>query len=91
MIGTILSFDKDTKEGEILGVDNNQYYFHIGEWLSNEGVQKGKKVCYDIIEGEAQNIMNNKLFSHGCTIHLEIDIDISTTKIESSLSLEENY
>jgi hypothetical protein len=89
MIGTILYFDKDTKEGEILGVDNNRYYFHIGEWLSNEDIQEAQKVYYDIVDNEAQNIMNDELFSYQYTICLKIDVSI--TNKEKILSLEKNY
>ena len=56
MIGTVLFFNKDTNEGEILGVDKKIYDFHIGEWLSSCSITIGQEVCYEIVDDEARNI-----------------------------------
>jgi len=86
MVGNILLFNKETKEGKIEGVDKKSYYFHIGEWLSCSSIEIGQKVYYDVIENEARNIINNDFSFQKQTICLQIDISIIDLE-----NLEKNY
>ncbi|SFV61399.1 hypothetical protein MNB_SV-14-595 [hydrothermal vent metagenome] len=74
MIGTVLLFDKETNEGEILGVDKKTYDFHIGEWLSSCSINIGQKVYYEIVDDEARNIIINEHQKVEYIIHLKIDV-----------------
>lgn len=56
MLGKIITFNKETNEGKILGENQEAYDFHIGEWLSNGKIDVGQKVYYDVEEDEARNI-----------------------------------
>lgn len=56
MLGKIVTFNKETNEGKILGEDQEAYDFHIGEWLSNENINVGQAVYYEVEEDEARNI-----------------------------------
>ena len=76
MVGNILLFNKETKEGEIVGVDNKRYYFHIGEWLSSVSIKAGQKVNYKIVDNEARNIIIDKPLSAKYILHLKIDFSI---------------
>ena len=58
MVGIILFFDKETNEGEILGVDDNKYYFHIGEWLSYHPIKIGQEVNYEVKEDLVPSVLN---------------------------------
>jgi len=75
MIGKVLSFNTETKEGEILGEDRKRYYFHIGEWLSIRTIRIGQKVRCNIEENEARNIL---LCEATYTFHLRIDFDVTS-------------
>jgi len=76
MVGSILLFNKDTKEGEIVGVDNRKYYFHIGEWISNSDIKMGQKVYYEIVDNEARNIIIDEQLMLTCLVPLKINISI---------------
>jgi cold shock CspA family protein len=56
MFGEVVTFNKESNEGKILGKDKQFYEFHIGEWLSSQIISKGQKVSFDVEESEAQNI-----------------------------------
>jgi len=76
MIGNILLFNKETKEGEIEGVDRKRYYFHIGEWLSSSLIRIGQKVYYEIVDDEARNIVIDKPLTSYIVL-LKIDVSIT--------------
>ena len=76
MLGSILYFNKETKEGEILGVDNNRYYFHIGEWLSCSSIEIGQKVSYAIVDNEARNIVTEKQLNKKYRVCFKIDVSL---------------
>ena len=76
MIGNVLFFNKETKEGEIVGVDKKRYYFHIGEWLSCSSIEIGQKVSYAIVDDEARNIVTEKPFNKKYRVCFEIDISL---------------
>jgi hypothetical protein len=76
MIGNILLFNRETKEGEIVGVDRKRYYFHIGEWLSSSLIRIGQKVYYEIVDDEARNIVIDKPLT-SYIVHLKIDVSIT--------------
>ncbi len=73
MLGRVISFDKEHNDGEILGVDNISYSFHIGEWLSTKNIKIGERVKYDIEENEARNIIIEEELKENI-IHLKIDV-----------------
>ena len=56
MKGKIEKFDSNSNEGEIRGIDNNLYEFHIGEWLSHKNIEIGCKVSFEAIDDEARHI-----------------------------------
>jgi hypothetical protein len=76
MVGNILLFNKETKEGEIVGVDKKRYYFHIGEWLSYSSIKTGQKVYYEIVDDEARNIIIDESLVTQYIVHLKIDVSI---------------
>jgi len=77
MVGNVLLFNKETKEGKIEGVDKKRYYFHIGEWLSCSSLEIGQKVYYDIVDDEARNIViDDELLITQYIIHLKINVSI---------------
>jgi cold shock CspA family protein len=60
MKGEVLLFDKNTNRGIITDKNQNKYYFHLGEWLSDEKIEKGEKVSFNIPHNEAIDIYINK-------------------------------
>ena len=56
MKGIVLHYDTETRRGVIEDHLQNRYDFHIGEWLSDESVQKGKEVFFETPKNEAVNI-----------------------------------
>ena len=76
MIGNVLFFNKETKEGEIVGVNKKRYYFHIGEWLSCSSIRIGQKVSYEIVDNEARNIVIYEPLKRKYRVHFEIDVSI---------------
>jgi len=76
MVGNILLFNKETKEGEIVGVDKKRYCFHIGEWLSYSSIEIGQKVSYEIVDNEARNIVTEKPLNKKYRVCFEIDISL---------------
>jgi len=76
MVGKVLFFNKETKEGEIEGVDRQRYYFHIGEWLSYSSIEIGQQVYYQIVDNEARDIVTQKPLNKKYRICFEIDVSL---------------
>ncbi|CAA6817398.1 MAG: Unknown protein [uncultured Sulfurovum sp.] len=76
MLGKIITFNKATNEGKILGENQEAYDFHIGEWLSDKNINVGQAVYYDVEEDEARNIVIDELLSSKYILHLKIDVSI---------------
>jgi len=76
MIGNVLFFNKETKEGEIVGVDKKRYYFHIGEWISCSSIRIGQKVSYVIVDNEARDIVIDEPLNKKYHVCFEIDISL---------------
>jgi len=74
MVGKVLFFNKETKEGEIEGGDKKRYYFHIGEWLSCSSIEIGQKVYYQIVDNEARDIVTQKTLHKKYRVFFEIDV-----------------
>jgi len=62
MKGSILIYDNDTKRGVILDSQNNEYDFHIGEWLSEKPIVMSKEAI-DICIKERNDVVKS-FFSH---------------------------
>ena len=77
MVGTVLIFDSDTNEGNILAKNEMIYDFHIGEWLSGLKIKIGETVIFDIEEGEARNIGVEEEILKEHTLHLKIDVSLT--------------
>jgi len=60
MKGKVLLFDHNSQKGVIVDKKQNQYHFHIGEWLSEESIVVGKEVIFDMPKEEAFNIQVKK-------------------------------
>jgi len=60
MKGTVLLFDHISNKGVIVDKKQNQYHFHIGEWLSAVPIKVGQKVVFEIPKEEAFNIQVRK-------------------------------
>ena len=60
MKGTVLLFNDDTRRGIIEDKNQNRYSFHMGEWLSNQQIVVGDKVCFETPKEEAINITVDK-------------------------------
>ena len=57
MRGKVIMFDYQSRKGIIEDKKKNRYSFHIGEWLSEEKIQIGKEVEFEIpVVNEAINI-----------------------------------
>ena len=76
MVGNVLFFNKETKEGEIVGVNKKRYYFHIGEWISCSSIENGQKISYEIVDNEARNIVIYEPLKRKYRVHFEIDVSI---------------
>jgi len=76
MVGNVLFFNKETKEGEIVGVNKKRYYFHIGEWLSCSSIEIGQQVYYQIVYDEARNIVTQKTLHKKYRLCFEIDVSL---------------
>ena len=63
MRGRVLIYDNDTKRGVIQDNKNNEYDFHIGEWLSEQPIFEGKEVSFEIPREDAINIRANEKLS----------------------------
>ena len=60
MKGEVSFFNRDTNRGIITDKNKKQYSFHLGEWLSEERIEKGKQVSFKIPSNEAIDIYTNK-------------------------------
>ena len=60
MRGRVLIYDDYTKRGIIEDNQNNQYNFHIGEWLSGKPIVVGEEVSFEIPREDALNIRVQK-------------------------------
>jgi len=56
MKGKVLLFDYSCQKGVIVDKNKNHYHFHIGEWLSEEPIEIGKDVVFDMPREEAFNV-----------------------------------
>ena len=60
MKGKVTFFDKSTNRGIITDNQKREYSFHLGEWLSDEQIEEGKQVSFNIPSNEAIDIYTNK-------------------------------
>ena len=63
-----------------MGVDDNRYYFHIGEWLSYHPIKIGQEVNYEVKENEARNIKICIPKIKEYSIHLKINFLVGVYK-----------